>query len=65
MKFGSMGTLDSAIISTPMDCKGGWIQGARRVAKGGNTYEKLPSTTGSGNMGAKSFQNLVPFFDMP
>ena len=28
-------TLDFAIISTPMDCKGGWIQGARQVAKGG------------------------------
>ena len=33
-------TLDIAIISTPMGCKGGWIQGARRVAKGGNKLEK-------------------------
>ena len=36
-------TLDIAIISTPMGCKGGWIQGARRVAKGGkNLWKKMP-----------------------
>ena len=41
-------TLDSAIIFTPMDCKGGWIQGARRVAKGVNNYRKrCPSSAKS------------------
>ena len=36
-------TLDIAIISTPMGCKGGWIQGARRVAKGGKKlWKKMP-----------------------
>ena len=41
--FASKGTLDIAIISTPMGCKGGWIQGARRVAKGGkNLWKKMP-----------------------
>ena len=51
-------TLDIAIISTPMGCKGGWIQGARRVAKGGKNIQNILRNLISTSMGENYFQGF-------